>query len=167
MSRPAVEVADFPPGERGALEHILEESFEGLYLRHSLRTLRDIGTVRGATSEGVPIGLIMVRNLDQKTGYVYYVAVAKGERGKGVATLLLRDALERFRGEGAEDVFASVGEDNAPSWKLFASEGFARTSISEVAKTYGAIHTLNMYRLMMVVPGEVLLHRSLGQDHGP
>ena len=39
---------DVPRGERAALEQILEESFEGWYLRHSKRTLREVEEVRAA-----------------------------------------------------------------------------------------------------------------------
>ena len=156
-----MEFREAPRGERGRLDFILEESFEGLYLRHSRRMLQEVSTVRAATSSGVPVGLIMLKDLGRNAGYVYYVAVAKSHRGKGVAALLLKDALGLFQARGALDVFASVEEDNAPSNSLFAAEGFARTSLGEVAREYGVLHGINMYREMMVVPGERLLRKRL------
>ena len=150
-----------PPEARDGLEFILDESFEGIYLRHAKRTLREIAVVRAARSPGGPVGVIMVKALDQKAGYVYYVAVAREHRGKGVAALLLTDALEKFKAGKLEDVYASVEEDNAPSAGLFLAHGFARTSFAEVAKRFGMLRAANMYRVMMVVPGEFLLHKSI------
>jgi L-amino acid N-acyltransferase YncA len=156
-----VVIVDVPPGERENLERILEESFDGWYLRHSKGTLRE-EVVRAAMSSGMPVGLIMLKTLQAGVGYVYYIAVDKAHRRMGVAKLLLESALWRFRTEGVKEVYASVEEDNEPSERLFASEGFARTSFGEVSKKHGRFRTLNMYRVMRVVPGEVLLRKALG-----
>lgn len=149
-----------PPESRDGLEFILDESFDGLYLRHAKRTLREIEAVRAARGSSGPVGVIMVKALEQKAGYVYYVAVTREHRGKGVATLLLTDALEKFKAGKIEDVYASVEEGNAPSTGLFLAHGFARTSFAELAKRFGTLRAVNMYRVMMVVPGEFLLHKS-------
>jgi hypothetical protein len=45
-------IVDVPRKERADLEWILEESFEGWYLMHSKRTLRDIELVRAANPSG-------------------------------------------------------------------------------------------------------------------
>jgi ribosomal protein S18 acetylase RimI-like enzyme len=160
-SQEGIEIVDAPPGERAALEQILQESFQGWYLRHSKGILRDVEIVRAAVASGAPVGLIMLKMLEPGVGYVYYVAVARSHRRKGVARLLLDDALRRFKVAGAAEVFASVEDDNAPSERLFAAEGFTRTSFAEVSKGHGALHALNMYRMMVVVPGEVLLHKTM------
>ena len=154
-------VVDVPPGERAQLEGILEESFEGWYLRHSLGTLRDVEVVRAASASGQRVGLVMLKNLEETVGYVYYVAVAKAHRRKGVATLLLEDSLSHYRAAGVKEVFAGVETDNLPSEKLFESEGFTRTGFVEVSRKYGTLHAMDMYRKMLLVPGEVLLHREL------
>ena len=154
-------IVDVPKGKRASLEWILGESFEGWYLMHSKRTLRDIELVRAATSSGKPVGLVMLKTLGKSIGYVYYIAVARADRKKGIGKLLLEDALSHFKTSGAEEVFASVEEDNRPSEALFSSEGFNPTSFSEVSKRHGSLHTLNMYREMLVVPGEVLLRKAI------
>ncbi len=156
-----IEIVDVPPEKRPGLDYILEESFEGWYLWHSRRRLRDVEIVRAAMSSDKPVGLVMTKTLDPNIGYVYYIAVAKAQRRKGIAKLLLEDSLRLFKSAGAKDVFASVEEDNAPSEGLFASEGFTPTSFNEVSKKYGNLHTVNMYRVMTVVPGEVLLHKVM------
>ncbi len=154
-------IVDVPKGKRASLEWILGESFEGWYLMHSKRTLRDIELVRAATSSGKPVGLVMLKTLGKGIGYVYYIAVARADRKKGIGKLLLEDALSHFKTSGAEEVFASVEEDNKPSEALFSSEGFKPTSFNEVSKRHGSLHTLNMYREMLVVPGEVLLRKAI------
>jgi ribosomal protein S18 acetylase RimI-like enzyme len=152
---------DVPAGKRAGLEWVLEESFEGWYLMHSRRTLRNIELVRAAMSSGKPVGLVMLKTLEGSVSYVYYIAVARAYRRKGIAKRLLEDALRYFKDSGTKEVFASVEEDNTPSEALFASEGFTRTSFSEVSKRHGSLHTVNMYREMLVVPGEVLLRKAL------
>ena len=156
-----VVIVDVAKGKRAGFEWILEESFEGWYLMHSKRTLRDIELFRVAMSSGKAVGLVMLKTLEEKVGYVYYIAVAKAIRKKGIGKLLLEDALRHFRASKVKEVFASVEEDNKPSEALFASEGFTRTSFGQVSKRYGGLHTLNMYREMLVVPGEVLLRKAI------
>jgi ribosomal protein S18 acetylase RimI-like enzyme len=161
MIEDKVELDDVPPSARAGLDWILEESFEGWYLMHSRRTLKDVEIVRSANVSGKPIGLVMLKMLEGNAGYVYYIAVARAARKRGIGKLLLEDSLKRFKESGAKEVFASVEKDNAPSEALFASEGFTKTSFSEVSKKHGSLHTLNMYRVMTVVPGEILLHKII------
>jgi ribosomal protein S18 acetylase RimI-like enzyme len=154
-------IVDVPAGKRAELNWILEESFEGWYLMHSRRTLRDVELVRAAMSSGKPVGLVMLKTMEGSVGYVYYIAVAKASRKRGIGKLLLDDALRIFSVSSVKEVFASVEKDNEPSEALFASEGFTKTSFSEVSKRHGSLHTVNMYRAMTVVPGEVLLRKAI------
>jgi ribosomal protein S18 acetylase RimI-like enzyme len=156
-----IEIADVPVGKRVELDWILEESFEGWYLMHSRRTLRDIELVRAAKSSGKPVGLVMLKTLEGSVGYVYYIAVAKANRKRGIGKLLLDDALRLFKASNVKEVFASVEKDNEPSEALFASEGFTKTTFGEVSKRHGSLHTVNMYRAMTVVPGEILLRKTI------
>jgi ribosomal protein S18 acetylase RimI-like enzyme len=156
-----IAIVNVPKKKRAELERILEESFEGWYLMHSIRTLRSIEVVRAAMFSGKPVGLVMLKTLEGRVGYVYYIAVARANRKKGIAKLLLEDALRIFGASKVEEVFASVEEDNKPSEGLFASEGFTRTSFGRVSKRHGNLHTLNMYREMRVVPGEILLRKAI------
>ncbi|HVH14389.1 MAG TPA: GNAT family N-acetyltransferase [Candidatus Angelobacter sp.] len=157
-----IEISDVPAGKRQELDWILEESFEGWYLWHSKKTLRDVELVRAAMSSGKPAGLIMLKTLEGTVGYVYYIAVARARRKEGIGKLLLENALRLFKASNLKEVFASVEKDNDPSEALFASEGFTKTSFSEVSKRHGSLHTVNMYRAMTVVPGEILLRKSIG-----
>ncbi|HEX9196867.1 MAG TPA: GNAT family N-acetyltransferase, partial [Candidatus Bathyarchaeia archaeon] len=103
----------------------------------------------------------MLKKMEGRVGYVYYIAVARAQRKKGIGKLLLEDAMRLFKASKVGEVFASVEEENKPSEALFASEGFTRTSFGEVSKKHGKIHTLNMYNAMRVVPGEVLLRKAI------
>src|SRR2546427_188796 len=134
MAKKDVVIRDTPTRERASLGWILEESFEGWYLLHSKRTLRDIEVVRVAMSSGKPIGLVMLKTLEGNIGHVYYIAVARAHRKRGIAKLLLEDALRSFKISHMEEVFASVEKNNKPSEALFESEGFTPTSCREASK---------------------------------
>ena len=156
-----IEITDVPAGKRQELDWILEESFEGWYLWHSKKTLRDVEVVRAAMSSAKPVGLVMLKTLEGTVGYVYYIAVARASRNKGVGKLLLENALQLFKASNLKEVFASVEKENEPSEALFASEGFTKTSFGEVSKRHGSLHAANMYRAMTVVPGEILLRKAI------
>lgn len=159
MTESAQSIVDVAPADRVLLEPILEESFEGWYLRHSKRTLHEIGTVRAAWAEGEPLGLSMLKTLNGGLGYVYYVAVARAHRRRGLGGLLLDDALLHFSALGLKTAYASVENDESAS--LFSSKGFRKTDFGEVSGKYGLLKAFAMYRSMVAVPGEVLLLRDL------
>lgn len=156
-----IEIVEAPPGGRESLDDILRESFEGWYLRHARKTLHEVERVRVAVASGRQVGVVMLKTVGTGLGYVYYVAVARSNRKQGVGSLLLDDALRIFKDGNIMEVFASVEEDNQASEALFAGHGFVRTTFSEVSSKHGALHTINLYRIMVVVPGEILLHRML------
>ena len=80
--------------------------------------------------------------------------------------MLLDDAIAQFGVRGASHVYASVEDDNPTSKQLFASRGFEEVKGSEMAARYGRMRSLLMYGAMMVVPGEILLGRSLAPPRG-
>jgi ribosomal protein S18 acetylase RimI-like enzyme len=152
-----LQIREVPVGERGSLDRVLEESFTGIYLRHARRTLSDVQTVRAAFLDGVPVGLSMLKVLQEGAGYVYYIAVDSAHRGKGIGSKMLKDAVSYLVMLGCKEVFASVGEDNVESNALFRGNGFRKTGYGEVSRKYGMLKAVSMYRSMFVVPGEVLL----------
>lgn len=154
-------IEDVPKEHREALDPVLEESFEGWYLRHSRRTLREIEAVRVAKVNEEAVGLVMLKRLSESIGYVYYIAVLKSWRGNGIGGRLLQDALDYFASLGVNEVYASIEDENIESLTLFGKRGFVRTNYSEVSRRHGVVHALSMYRSMLVVPGESLFHREL------
>jgi ribosomal protein S18 acetylase RimI-like enzyme len=156
-----VRIVEVPIENRASLQHLLVESFEGWYLSHSKKTLMKAEVVREAVVDEHPVGLVMLKVVHDTVGYVYYIAVAKDHRRRKVATQLLEHSLEYFSERGIREVYASIEEGNRESEALFRSRGFARTSYREVSRKYGILRALNLYRKMLVVPGETLLSRPL------
>ncbi|MDA4117538.1 MAG: GNAT family N-acetyltransferase [Thaumarchaeota archaeon] len=162
MNGGEVEVVDVNGDERARLLPILRDSFEGLYLWHSKRTLQSVEVVRAArTAEGVDAGLVMLKMIGDGSGYIYYVAVSPQFRNQGIGGRLVDDVISSLIERGARDVFASVPSDNAESNSLFSSRSFEKVERSEMAELYGRVRSFIMYREMMVVRGEVLLRREL------
>jgi ribosomal protein S18 acetylase RimI-like enzyme len=156
-----IAITDVSPHDRELLISILEESFEGWYLRHSTRMLFKIGNVRQAKVGDEIAGLVMLKDLGNKLGYVYYIAVRKKFRGKGIGGKLLDNAISFFCGRGMQEVYAGIEEDNIESERLFYSRNFVRTTRSELAKKYGTINSFVLLRKMLIVPGEIIVFREL------
>ncbi|MCL5066927.1 MAG: GNAT family N-acetyltransferase [Thaumarchaeota archaeon] len=148
--------------EREALDPILDKCFEGWYLRHSKRTLRDVDEVFVAKIGDSNAGLVMLKPLDKHTGYVYYIAVDPEYRGKKISSRLLEFSESRFLDQGMNRVYASVSEDNVESNALFLSHFFKKTNYGELSKRFGKIGALNMYRKMLIVSGEIVLYKDIG-----
>ena len=153
-------IREVSPEDRASLTPILERSFEGLYLWHSKKTLSEVQLVKAAYVGQELSGLIMLKNLDAHTGYVYYIAVLPQFRNRGVGGILLDHATEHFDAGGSSAVYATVEEDNAASLALFESRGFVRTGLGEMASRHGRLKAISMVTKMYVVPGEVVLRRD-------
>ena len=95
-------------------------------------------------------------------GGANYVAVPPRFRRQGIGGRLLDDAVSHLGRQGARHVYASVEQDNLESRLLFESRGFQKVQRSEMTERYGRMRALLMYREMMVVPGELLMGKSLG-----
>jgi len=159
-----IQIAEVPISDRATLEPLLAQSFEGWYLSHSKKTLLNIEVVNEAIVDGRPVGLVMLKALEGTIGYIYYIAVSKDYRRRKVATKLLDHSIEYFTSLGTREAYASVEQDNLESEGLFLSRGFVRTNYREVARKYGALKALDLYRKMLVVPGETLLFRPLTSE---
>ena len=156
-----VTITDAPPGDRERLDPILDSSFEGWYLWHSKRTLREIPTVRVASVGREPVGLSMLKELDKALGYVYYIAVSSDHRRQGIGGRLLDDAMVLFEGEGDETVYACAEEHNLESIALFKSRGFERITFHEMTKVHGPLKAIRLVNSMRAVPGEIIMRRFL------
>lgn len=155
------QISEIAGSERELLDPILDSSFEGWYLRHAKRTLREIDIVYAAKSKDAYSGLSMIKQLDSKTGYVYYIAVLPEYRGKKIGSRLLDRSIERFLDDDIEVVLASLTQEHEEVKFLFKSRGFVETNFGGVAGRYGKLHALNLYRKMVVVTGEVVVYKDL------
>ncbi len=109
----------------------------------------------------------MLKQIDPKIGYVYYIAVSSEFRGKKIGSQLLEYSLTYFSDLGVDVVFASLTvEHGGESRALFESHGFIETSFGQVSKKYGKLHAINMYRKMLVVSGELVVYKDLTKRLG-
>ncbi|MHB8567997.1 MAG: GNAT family N-acetyltransferase [Nitrososphaerales archaeon] len=143
---------------------VLEESFEGWYLWHAKRTMRDIEEVLAAFIGERIVGVSMLKMLDSHLGYVYYIAVCKESRRKRVGSMLLEKSLDYFAGKGADQLFVGISEDNEDSKALFNSHGFTQVSFSDLSKQFGRLHAIVLYRKMTIVSGEVVYVKRLTEQ---
>ncbi len=164
---PPLVIRDLPPAERESAVPVIVDSFTGIYRWHAKRTLRSVSRVRGAWQEGQLIGVSMLELLDPAVGYVYYLAVLRAHRRRGVASQLLDDALALFRTQRARVVFAAAEEDNAASLRLFEERGFRRTEPKERGWREGGLGAWGFRSRMMVVSGELLLGLRLSPEPAP
>ncbi|MDA4130692.1 MAG: GNAT family N-acetyltransferase [Thaumarchaeota archaeon] len=148
--------------EREEFYPVLESSFEGWYLAHSKRTLRDIDKVFGAKLGDKNVGVVMLKFVDPKVGYVYYIAVDSKYRGMKIGSRLLDYSLSYFSDLQSDIVLASLTTEHGDESKyLFLSKGFKVTNFGEISKRFGRLRAINLYRKMLVVSGETVVIKEL------
>jgi ribosomal protein S18 acetylase RimI-like enzyme len=152
--------------ERERAVPIVIDSFTGIYRWHAKRTLREIETVRAVEVEGAAVGVSMVERLLPEVGYVYYLAVLRAWRHRGIGRELLDDALGGFARSHVRVVYAAAEEDNETSLALFRSRGFREVGRSEPGFREGGLGAWGLRSRMRVVSGEVLLGRRLAPEPG-
>jgi ribosomal protein S18 acetylase RimI-like enzyme len=161
MQETEIVIRDATRDDRENLMQVLEEGFEGIYLWHAKKTLKDIEVVKVAMLNAELAGLVMLKDLDSQLGYVYYIAVARRFRGVGVGGKLLDYSLNYFSDRDKLEVFSSVEKDNEPSLRLFKSRDFRATSLQELSKRYGIVKANILRMKMLLVSGELLLAKEL------
>ena len=159
-----IRLVDLPAGSREVAVPVLIDSFVGIYRWHAKRTLRKVPWVRGACLGEETVGVSMLESLTPEVGYVYYLAVRAVHRGQGIGTLLLDDALDRFRRGRIRVVYGAVEEDNAASLSLFRSRGFRLVERRELGYAEGGLGAWGLRSRMRLVHGEVLLGKRLDMD---
>jgi len=154
-------IEDIPQRERISLIPILRKSFEGKYLWHSTKTLKEVDLVRAALVGKTPVGVSMVRMLNERAGYIYYVAVLPKYRNKGIGGRLLDDGLRLVAQKGARDALAVIPEGNISSERLFLSRGFTKKIFADLSAAFGRKNAIMMYRTMFVSWGEAVYMKEL------
>jgi ribosomal-protein-alanine N-acetyltransferase len=97
-----------------------EQEVEGLLLERQVITHRALIGAKLA-------GFIMSRLVEDEAE-ILSVAVARRQRGRGLARQLLNLHLRRLAGLGARAVFLEVGEHNEPALRLYHRAGFYEVS---------------------------------------
>ena len=90
-----------------------------------------------ATIGGKLAGFIMSR-IAADEAEILSVAVARAQRGRGLARALLRLHLGRLAGLGVRGVFLEVGEDNDAARRLYEHAGFEEVGRREAYYAHGA-----------------------------
>ena len=76
-----------------------------------------------ALSENIPIAYIIGRKISPE-GEIYRIATRPEYRRRGIAYRLLDYAVKCERGDGVENIFLEVREQNLPARKLYTAYGF-------------------------------------------
>ncbi len=147
--------------DRAAILRIARASFDRVYAFFAVRGTQHARPFLVA-EDGLSIAGFLEGILFRGTppiGYVYFLAVDPGARGKGSGRALVQESLRIFRSRGADRVFAAVTEDNDPSMRLFASLGFERVARRVLWRWY-RWRGLSVQMRMLLAPHEVLLMRT-------
>lgn len=100
-------------------------------------------------------------------GLVTWIFTTPGVRGLGVGKRLAEQTITHLEGLGCEAVVAAVRWQNTSSSKLFASEGFVRTSTGRLLAEYGVLGTARFYLdAMYLGPGWELWTKGLEDATG-
>jgi ribosomal protein S18 acetylase RimI-like enzyme len=86
-------------------------------------TVRHCGTLFLACRSGGPVGWVAARVLDSGRGFVDMLAVAVGERGRGLGRSLLLHAFGDLQSAGARDLTLGVEAENESALRLYRSVG--------------------------------------------
>jgi RimJ/RimL family protein N-acetyltransferase len=93
------------------------------------------------------VGYAMLRGWDEGYGVPSFgVAVGAPYRGRGIATSLLRYAIQRAREVGANSVMLKVNVDNPAARPIYESEGFVFEEIPDDPTQVKGLLTLSLDR---------------------
>jgi ribosomal protein S18 acetylase RimI-like enzyme len=82
----------------------------------------DLSTV-ATDDDGRLLGAVLCGH-DGRRGFVYHLAVAPAERGRGVGRALMRRSLAALKAEGVTRVLLLVASDNAGGQRFWLREGW-------------------------------------------
>ena len=159
-----VSLIDLTGTDRERAVPTVVDAFTGIYRWHAKRTLRAVSSVRAAEVGGEVAGVSMLERLTPSVGYVYYLAVRKAFRRRGIGALLLDDALARFIRDGVRVAYGAAEEENAGSIALFRSRGFRTVERKELGYREGGLGAWGLRSRMWLVSGEVLLGRRFAPE---
>ncbi len=152
-----IELIDLALPDRDRALPVIRDAFVGVYRWHAKRQLREVPWVRAAVDGPDVVGAALLDRLAPEVGYVYYVAVLATHRRRGIGSRLLDDALDRYRRDAVEVVYAAVQADNVASGALFEHRGFREVARKETGWKEGGLGAWGLRSRMRLVPGERLL----------
>jgi ribosomal-protein-alanine N-acetyltransferase len=128
FSRPEPAILDARPGDAAALAALHRVSFrhgwsEGEFERLLSERAAVAHVARTDGGRGVVIGFVLSHCAGTEAE-ILLVALAPGERGRGIAGKILARHLGRLAAQGVREVFLEVDEGNASARKLYERAGF-------------------------------------------
>lgn len=125
-SEPAI--LDARPGDAAALAALHRISFrhgwsEGEFERLLSERAAIAHVARADGGRGAVVGFVL-SHCTGKEAEILLVALAPGERGRGIAAKIIAKHLGRLAAAGVREVFLEVDEGNAPALKLYTRSGF-------------------------------------------
>lgn len=107
-----------------------------------------------AVSNGRVIGFCSLSQFQKNSGYKntaeLSVYVQKNSRRQGVATMLMKEILDRAKALGVHAIISSISSDNLPSIRLHEIFGFEKVAhLKEVGYKFSKWHDTCYYELML------------------
>lgn len=144
------------PNEREAVEKLFARSLGiidrvvfGLSFEEARKSAnRHCGGTLVAEIDGEIVGTVSMRIQNLKgetTGFVDALATDKENRGKGIGTSLVENAISWLEKRGCKTIYATADRYNSPSWNTFVHKGFSIYEIPRQLGDYG----LNFLRLWL------------------
>lgn len=156
-----ITIEDIPFNNRELLVPLLEKCFEGLYLGHAIKMLKEAKTVKAAVIQDILVGVIILEMLNPKAGYLYYIAIAPENRKKSIGKKMVNYSFKYFADKGAKEVFAVINEANESAKSFFEIQGFKHKIFYDLSQKYGRKTAIRMYHDMFVSWGEAVYSKEI------
>ncbi|KAI0789161.1 acyl-CoA N-acyltransferase [Abortiporus biennis] len=118
------------PAIMALVQYELSEPYVIYTYRYFLHHWPNLSFLAYPTGSDEPVGVIICKqSLHKETrnrGYIAMLSVRKDWRKKGIATTLVKRAMQEMIGYGAQEVILETEYDNASALSLYESLGFIR-----------------------------------------
>ena len=101
-----------------------------------------------ADQQGAPVGLLGTtrdRNIPPDERYLEYLWVSPEFRRRGVASILINEAVQRLRQDGVSTLWLWVLDGNEPARRLYQKHGFVPVDLQQPVR-----HNSRHYEELMV-----------------
>jgi ribosomal-protein-alanine N-acetyltransferase len=129
FSRPEAALSDARPRDAAAIAALHGASFRRGWSDQEVEGLLvDRGVIAQRALVGRTFAGFIMARLAADEAEILSVAVARNQRGRGLARQLLNLHLRRLAGFGVRTVYLEVDEHNTPAIKLYGRAGFREVS---------------------------------------
>jgi len=142
----------------GQVRRIIDVSFSRFSRFFAVYSLQDDGQVLVSEAHGTIVAFAKLREFklgEEKFGVILWIAVHPLFRRKGIASALVRNAVQRFKLDGSKMVFACVNRRNVASLTVFSLLGFRKMGIFELWRLFRG-DVFRLYSEIWIAPGEIV-----------